>query len=86
MFPMFLFGLVPSAVKRPLSLGSLHDRDEADTGVAPNTHFGGLRRLTNIPKIGIRKTADKGVKKAFLHLRMVNSLGLVSMMPKETSL
>ena len=57
-------------MKRPLSLGSLHDRDEADIAVAPNTHYGGLRcRLTNIPKIDrIRKIAHKGVKKAFLAL------------------
>ena len=58
-------------MKRPLSLGSLHDRDEADTAVAPpNTHYGGLGcRLTNIPKIDrVRKIAHKGVKKAFLAL------------------
>ena len=48
----------------------MHDRDEADTAVAPNTHYGGLRcRLTNIPKIGrVRKIAHKGVKKVFLAL------------------
>ena len=72
MFPAFRIDLVPPAVKRPLSLGSLHARDEADTGAVapPNSHYGGLRcRLTNIPKINrVRKIAHKGVKKAFLAL------------------